>query len=110
MPTLGKESEGSNLQNISPVRIEVWMPKVFYYALKEGDDSGEMLVCSKVFCMVTITPVANMNLAEYLRHNIVEGQGQGTCLPGLSLSASEIMRKDRKVRPSSQIHVCVDPI
>lgn len=89
IPPLGNDMDAADLENISPVRIEAWMTKVFHYEAR-GD-----AILSKVFCVVTVTPVRNLNLAEYLRTNVVENT-QGNLFPGMSQSASENMRKDKK--------------
>lgn len=95
MPPLdGDTEDGTDLENVPPVRIEAWMAKVFHYG-HDSDVTGENKVFRKVFCILTVTPVRNFNLAEYLRHSIVENT-QGTSYPGMSSNASESMRKDRK--------------
>lgn len=71
MPPLSGSAEGSDLENVSPVRIEAWMTKVFHYA-QDSETTGDTTVMRKMFCILTITPVRNFNLAEYLRHSIVE--------------------------------------
>ena len=71
MPSLSSVSEGSDLENIPPVRIETWMVKVFHYA-SDADVTMDRTVLRKMFCVLTVTPVRNLNLAEYLRHSIVE--------------------------------------
>ena len=95
MPSLvGGGADGTDLENVSPVRIEAWMTKVFHYN-QDADVTGDTAVLRKVFCILTVTPVRNFNLAEYLRHSIVENT-QGTTFAGMSQQASESMRKDRK--------------
>ena len=94
MPVLGGGAEGTDLENISPVRIEAWMVKVFHYA-SDSDITLDRTVFRKMFCVLTVTPVRNLNLAEYLRHSIVENT-QGMMFPGMSQQASENMRKDKK--------------
>lgn len=81
MPPLNQSADdGTDLENVSPVRIEAWMAKVFHYQL-DSDVTGEVKVLRKVFCILTVTPVRNFNLAEYMRHSIVEDT-QGTIFPG----------------------------
>ena len=94
MPVLSGGAEGTDLENISPVRIEAWMVKVFHYAA-DSDITLDRTVFRKMFCVLTVTPVRNLNLAEYLRHSIVENT-QGMMFPGMSQQASENMRKDKK--------------
>jgi hypothetical protein len=95
MPPLNQSADdGTDLENVSPVRIEAWMAKVFHYPL-DSDVTGEVKVLRKVFCILTVTPVRNFNLAEYMRHSIVEDT-QGTIFPGMNQASSESMRKDRK--------------
>ena len=84
MPSLiGEAADGTDLENISPVRIEAWMAKVFHYG-QDANITGDTVVLRKVFCILTVTPVRNFNLAEYLRHSIVENT-QGTTFPGTVL-------------------------
>lgn len=104
MPPLGGNSEGNDLENIAPVRIEAWMVKVFHYGA-DANVTMDKTVMSKMFCILTVTPARNFNLAEYLRHSIVENT-QGTLFPGMSQQASEIMRKDKKVLLVAQLSVC----
>ena len=95
MPALTQSADdGTDLENVSPVRIEAWMTKVFHYP-HDSDVTGENQVLRKVFCILTITPVRNFNLAEYLRHSMVENT-QVTTYPGMNQTTSEMMRKDRK--------------
>lgn len=47
------------------------MARVFHYA-QDADRTGDTTVYRKMFCILTVTPVRNFNLAEYLRHTIVE--------------------------------------
>lgn len=75
IPSLGEDIDAADLENISPVRIEAWITKVFHY------DEKEEVHC-KLFCIVTVTPVRNMNLGEYLRTSIVENI-QGNLFPGI---------------------------
>ena len=71
MPMLDGRAEGTDLENVSPVRIEAWMPRVFHYA-RDADRTGDTTVHRKMFCVLTVTPVRNLNLAEYMRHTVVE--------------------------------------
>lgn len=95
IPPLGGDMDAADLENICPVRIEAWMAKAFHYTQHSGDEEGDEAIASKVFCVVTVTPVRNMNLSEYLRTNVVENT-QGNMFPGMTQVASESMRKDRK--------------
>lgn len=70
-PLAGGSAEGCDLENIPPVRIEAWMVKVFHYP-SDTRITGDTTVLRKMFCILTVTPVRNLNLAEYLRHSIVE--------------------------------------
>lgn len=94
MPALEGNAEGMDLENIPPVRIETWMVKVFHYG-QDSDVTQDRTVYRKMFCILTVTPARNLNLAEYLRHSIVENT-QGSMFPGMSQQASENMRKDKK--------------
>lgn len=94
MPLLSGNASGTDLQNVSPVTIEAWFPKVFHYDC-DHEVTGDLSVMQKVFCIVTVTPARNFNLAEYIRHNVVENT-YGTYLPGMNQTASEEMRKERK--------------
>lgn len=61
-----------DLENINPVRIELFFPRVFHYS-PESDVTGDESVHQKVFCLVVVTPARNFSIAEYLRLYIVEG-------------------------------------
>lgn len=65
--------------------------KVLHYA--PGEEGKKEAIQVKLYCVTTITPVRNMNLAEFLRINIVENtqiqQQQG-------VAAAEAMRRDKK--------------
>ena len=94
MPALEGNAEGMDLENIPPVRIETWMVKVFHYG-SDSEATQDKTVYRKMFCILTVTPARNLNLAEYMRHSIVENT-QGSMFPGMSQQASENMRKDKK--------------
>lgn len=94
MPLLSGNASGMDLQNINPVTVEAWFPKVFHYD-NDYEVTGDNSVHQKVFCVVTVTPSRNFNLAEYIRHTVVENT-YGTFLPGMNQTASEEMRKERK--------------
>jgi hypothetical protein len=94
MPGLDGDASGTDLENVAPVRIEERMVKVLHYD-RDADVTGDQTVHHTVFCVVTITPLRNVNLAEYLRHTIIENV-HGVVYPGMSQVASEEMRRDRR--------------